>query len=137
MPTETDVYQRLLDHIEAANAKPGWGYRVSIPNKEFTPTTYPYLDIQYFPAELNGQFIGDTMTIAGVFMVTVIQLRNKGVIETMNIASKVRDEFPMGARLYGDAGLCVQINEQANIRPPLFEDSEMRIPITIPYISYI
>lgn len=133
---EARVYKALLNHIEAFNAKPENGFRVSIPNKAFTPTSYPYLDVQDFRAERRGPTLGTLKTIGGIFQVTVIIERNTGLVEAKEIVSRIIAHVPKGLRLY-DENTCVHISQQANERAPIYEDTEVRVPVTIPYEAYV
>jgi hypothetical protein len=133
---EARVYQIMLDAVKDFNDLPANGFRVSIPNKDFDPTTFPYLDVQDFRADRNGQHLGSTKFVVGIFQVTVIDKRGVGIVAAKEVASRLIDEFPMGRRLI-DGDLCVQIVKQVNERPPIYEDTEIRIPVTIPYQCYI
>jgi hypothetical protein len=133
---EARVYQIMLDAVKDFAEKPENDLRTSIPNKDFTPTTFPYLDVQDFRADRNGQHLGPTKFVVGTFQVTVIDKRGTGILAAKEVASRLLDEFPMGRRLT-DGTLCVQIVKQVNERPPIYEDTEIRIPVTIPYQCYI
>ena len=133
---EARVYQIMLDAVKAFNDLPANGFRVSIPNKDFTPTTFPYLDVQDFRADRNGPTLGSLKLIAGVFQVTVIAKRGTGLTEAKEIASRIIAHFPMPTNLFDD-DICVEVMQQANERPPIYEDTEVRVPVTIPYRSYV
>ncbi|CAM3779365.1 phage tail terminator-like protein [Litorimonas haliclonae] len=137
---ETRVYKRLLDEVETfvgfmAEQEPSVALRVAIPNVGFEPTTYPYLDVQDFSADGAGPTLGPLKNISGVFQVTIIQRRNAGIIDVKELASRLLTVFAKGNRFYDD-DLCVTIHQQANERPPIYEDNEVRVPITIPYRAY-
>ena len=137
---ETRVYKRLLDEVETfvvakANQDPSVGLPVALPNIGFEPTTYPYLEVQDFRVDSAKPTNGALKNISGVFQVTIIQKRNEGIIAVKELASEIVDTFATGSRFYDD-DLCVTIHQQANERPPIYEDNEVRVPITIPYRAY-
>lgn len=135
MATETDVYKALLDSVHAFRSNRAQPIPLSFPNVEFKQTTFPYLDFQDFRSDANMQGTGELRKIEGVMMITVIAERNTGVIKSKEIVSEILDFYPKGAGFEapGVDDLRVVIHKQANERPPIYEGTEMRIPITIPY----
>ena len=66
----------------------------------------------------------------------VVDKRDAGIVRMVDIAGKAALHFAQGTRLQGD-DVCAVITNQPRQASYLFEDSEVRLPISFQFETYL
>ena len=133
---EDKTYSRLIDSVKAFARDGAVKYRVSLPNKHFDPSSYPYLEVKDFRLDPRTNGTEDSRHIKGLLQITVVDEKNVGIDRANELAEEVISAYPVGLNLFNDP-ICVTVPDQASKRPYLGGDKDIKIPVIIPYQSFI
>src|SRR5690606_19875928 len=98
------------------------------------PADGKYLEVSLFANVPRWQAINTGKMDQGLLQVTVVWPANQGVIEPMAAADAVKAHFAKGTPLrHGTAN--VKISGDPWAASPLSEDSELRVPVTVPWTA--
>lgn len=108
---------------------------VAWPNVAFTPPNpKKYLRVTQMPNVTDRLVIGSDgpHQHQGILQVMVCAPLNSGEATAREVAGLVANHFPADLRLTS-GGLTVRITKRANIASALVTDTELQIPVSIPY----
>lgn len=125
--TPSAIYDALLTRCGTV---PG-SYPTSYPNQTFSPPqTAPYLLVEVFPNRPRWEALGPGKLDQGVLQITVVSPKRTGLIPIAEIANTILAHFPKGLRFDG-----VRVAGEPWVAQPLIEASEIRLPVTIPWVA--
>jgi hypothetical protein len=105
---------------------------VAYPDRPFTPPADgKYLDVAVFFNRPAWEGVASGKVDQGLLQITVVWPRNTGIIKPMEVVSTVMAHFTKGATLTGT----VKVAAEPYSASPIFEGSETRIPVTIPWTA--
>lgn len=93
-----------------------------------------YLEVRIFPNRPAWEGVTHGKLDQGLLQVTVVWPKNKGLIEAGEAAGEVMAHFAKDTVLRsGETG--VKVSKEPWASPPLSEDHELRVPVTIPWTA--
>lgn len=105
---------------------------IAYPDVTFTPpASGKYLAVSLFFNRPAWEGLKSGRLDQGILQVAVVWPKNQGVVKPMQAAKAVMAHFPKALELAGG----VKISAQPYAVSPLLDDSETRIPITIPWTA--
>lgn len=110
----------------------GAEFPITYANREETPPTKPYLQVQNLPIDRDDPTLGTLRIIQGIFQVSVIEAKGQGTDRARGIAAAIRDHFG-GLTHIQSEDLTLSLYKQPAIRAPLHETDDMRVPVSIFY----
>lgn len=92
----------------------------------------PRLEVQFVPNTKQAADLEISVDSPGFLVVTVVVAEGKGIIEATNIASQVADHF--GDTIHTTEHRIRFVNPPSTSQP-LPDGSEIRVPVSIPFIA--
>lgn len=113
---------------------------IAWPEMSFAPPAdqSPYLEVRYFPNTTTREFVGSSEphTHVGLYQITVVAPRGRGLSEALEIAGHVVDHFPADLRLWSESpALEVVVSSRPSVAAPLTDDRHLRVPVTVAWRS--
>lgn len=106
------------------------------PQKDANKKLIPYLQVDFFPNRPAWEGITNGKLAQGILLITVIWPRGQDLIAANEAAQAVMDHFAKGLPLIDATGsVRVTISAEPYTVAPIFEDTDLRIPITIPWVA--
>lgn len=133
---EVQVVDALFSHLSGLTTTPAttivWQGR-----RKVNPVR-PYLEVMHLPNKTGSPTFDGTRDLRGLLQVTVIYASagdGPGILAPGEIASQIVTRFAKNTDIWGDVK--VTIPNWPSVAPPIIEGDEIRIPVTIPYLSSI
>lgn len=105
---------------------------IAMPEVGFvSPADGKYLDVRDFKNDPAWLGLSGGKLDQGLLQVTVVWPPRQGIIKPKAAAAAVMAHFPFGMRL----GHGVKISGEPRDTSPLSDDSEVRVPVTIPWTA--
>jgi len=102
------------------------------PKETFAPPSDgKYLEVAYFSNRPAWEGLSEGRMDQGLLQVTVVWPKNKGIVAPVRQAAEVMAHFPKGLPLANG----VRVSGQPYAASPLIDTSDVRIPVTIPWIA--
>ena len=95
------------------------------------PSDGKYLEVSYFSNRPAWEGLASGRMDQGLLQVTVVWPKNKGIVAPSRHASEVMAHFPKGLALADG----VRVSGQPYAASPLTDTSDVRIPVTIPWVA--
>ena len=131
---EGEILELLLTHAQAfADAE---GLPIALPNIKEHGLAHPYLSVAHIPVTREAISLGNTRPITDLLQVTVVDERHVGIVQMTEIAGKLSQHFAQGTRLDGPT-VCTVVTNQPRRASHLFEDNEVRLPISFQFTTYL
>jgi len=95
------------------------------------PADGKYLEVAFFSNRPAWEGLASGRMDQGLLQVTVVWPKNKGIVGPSRHAASVMAHFPKGLALADG----VRVSGQPYASSPLIEASDVRVPVTIPWIA--
>ena len=126
------VVRKILER-EAKSWADGKGYPIVFENDGVTPETFPHARCFLLPAPTRAlDLAGDIRTFSGVFQVSVIVERGKGLGQAEAILEELAGVYPLFQR-FNDNGVTVLIRTPVTAGIPIQESHQLTLPVSFQY----
>lgn len=98
------------------------------------PTSGKYLDVAFFANRPRWEGLGDGRIDQGILQVTVVWPKSAGLIAPGQIADLIIAHFAAGTTMQSGTAN-VKVSGQPYAASPLSEATELRIPVSIPWVA--
>lgn len=134
MAAYADIMQALFAKVAAFTSTPALPVAWPEPAKTFTPPADgKYLEVQFFSNRPAWEGLAAGRIDQGLLQVVVVWKRNDGLIRPGQIADAVIAHFDGATMFSGSAR--VEVAGRPWAASPISTDTELRIPITIPWTA--
>lgn len=120
----------------------GTPFPVAMPNVPFPPEAHPefsekmYLEVRHFRNTSLGGTWGTDRTLMGILQVSVINPKQDGELEAVDIAGLLTKHFEKNTIIWTDQAERIVIYEPPTLLTPLQDGQKSAYPVSIPYRCY-
>jgi len=132
---DAKIASLLFDHAEAMTLPQTTGF--AYPDVVFVPTNeQPYIRLSFLPNTPNTLAIGaGYIQHIGLFQLSIMWPTGSGVIDSLETADAIQQEFDKGTRLIGSS-ILVNVISRPSIGGQIIDGDRTMTPVTVEYQSF-